>query len=132
MKTFQRQVFHPDLEHKAFKKSPVTTLPAFMVGKIQGNIFGLEQLLIDLNNARFGWDTDINMDHMWDFVMIRNIDQSNPTVDIYAIPRINDRFYGYYEISNTNLKDVTNRWYNSQGAISTYIEGWLAGRSHNK
>ncbi len=127
MKTFQRQVV---LE--TIKKSPVTNIPAFMVGKIQGNIFGLEQLLIDLNNARFGWDTDVNIEHSWDFIMIRNLDQNSPTVDIYAIPKTNDRFYGYYEISDTSLKDVTNRWHNSQGAISTYIEGWLAGRFHNK
>lgn len=138
MKYFRRQMFDVELDHKSFKKSPITQLPAFMVGSVQGDIHGIEQLLVDLNtNAHFGWPTDIDIEYLWDFVMIRNIDQNNPTVDIYAIPRTNDRKlsaspYGYYYITDGKLKDMVKRWHSSQGVISTYIEGWLAGKYSRK
>lgn len=137
MRQFHRQHYQLELDTKKYKHSPVTNLPAFMVGQIEGSVHGIEDLILDLNKARFGWVTDPTIETWLDFVMIRNINTGKPTVDIYAIPKTNDRTfhatpYGFYAIDERSLKEMIERWHQTQGVVATYIEGWLAGRARHK
>jgi hypothetical protein len=138
---FSRQYYHdlpndhaPKKEKEAKLPQPVL-LPTFMVGQIQSSDYGLERLLIALNQATFGNVTD----HLtkWDFVFLRNYDQSKPTVDIYAIPRTNDRKhcwspYGVYDLSERQLAEHRETFIKAQPVIATFVEGWLDGRSWQK
>jgi len=138
VKPFIRQHYKLSLDDKLEDDvPPPTQLPGFMVGRIDGSIYGLEQLVVDLNAAHFGWATSNEGYTRWDFVLVRNIDQGSPTVDVYAIPQTNERRgtatpYGFYEIREHDLQDARKRWHAAQGAIATYIEGWLAGRAAKK
>lgn len=129
MKPFIRQVFPTYL---LTSKSPITYLPSFMVGEIQKDIYGIEDLVVDLNNAKFGWPTDTDISTLWDFCLIRNIDQDKPTVGIYAIPKTNQRCAGFYLISAEELEIIIATWHKTQGVIATFIEGWLLGKSRKK
>lgn len=133
MREFQRQYYESSIVPSDGRRSPVTQLPAFMVGTIKGSVYGLEQLVVDLNGATFGWSTDIDIHPHWDFILVRNINQSDPTVDIYAVPKTNERRqhgspYGFYFITDDELKRTIARWEKTQGVIATFIEGWLKGR----
>lgn len=140
MRRFIRQHYQEELNDKKgwkLAKPPVTNLPGFLVGIFEGEIYGLEQLVVDLNDAQFGWSTNIELRMWWDFILVRNIDKSKPTVSVYTIPRSNERtprgdIYGFYSISDYDMEEIVKKWHDTQGVIATYIEGWIAGNSKNK
>jgi hypothetical protein len=130
---FNRQIYNANVDG-TLKGPAWVDLQGFMVGTIEGSGYDIGQLQVDLNAARFGWSTDLDVHSWkWDFVFIRNIRLDKPTVDIYAFPRTNTRSadgarFGFYQIEHDELQNCAKFWLKAQWVIATYIEGWLAGK----